>query len=172
MFATGHMATAYLAHRCSGWSLGFLVAAAILPDVVDKGLGLLGLFPTGRHVAHNLFAVAASAVLVRAWWGSPAGTSWLAGYALHLLGDLPFSGEMPWFFPFEFGAWHNSVEGVFLNMSLGQMIMDLSVSAVSAVLLIRGALSKGRLRIGKGGARVGGHVGSRTGGELAEGKLE
>jgi membrane-bound metal-dependent hydrolase YbcI (DUF457 family) len=99
MFATGHLSCSYLLCRLTGLSWPLLAAAAVFPDVIDKGLRLVGLFTTGRHVAHNLFAVIATTALVASWRGIRPGLSWLVGYIAHLLGDLPFSWDMQWFYP-------------------------------------------------------------------------
>jgi len=104
MFISGHLGTAYLLHRVSGLNLCFVGVATIFPDLVDKGLGLTGLFTTGRHVAHNLFSLALTAGIIGCWWGRWAGTAWSAGYAAHLLVDLPFSWAMPWFFFYNLAA--------------------------------------------------------------------
>lgn len=135
MFVTGHLSLAYLLHRASGWRLRLIAAAALFPDLVDKGLQGIGLFATGRHMAHNLFALALTAALVAAWQGRRAGLAWLAGYATHLLADLPFSWAMPWFFPLEFGTWHHSVETGFMNLSTGQLVLDLIITLLTLGLI-------------------------------------
>lgn len=140
MFATGHLSSSYLLFRLTGLSWPLLAGAALFPDLVDKGLRYAGFFETGRHVAHNLFAVIATAALVAAWRGIKPGLSWLVGYVAHLLGDLPFSWDMPWFYPLEWGRWRNSVDTAFMGLSLEQMVFDLGVTAA--------ALSVWALRVG------------------------
>ena len=135
MFITGHLASSYLVSRATGLHWALLAGAAVLPDLVDKGLRYAGLFATGRHVAHNLFALALTAVAVAFWWGGRAGITWAVGYLVHLAGDLLFSLDMPWFYPLEWGAWHNSVEAAFLGMSTEQLVLDLCVTAAALVLL-------------------------------------
>jgi membrane-bound metal-dependent hydrolase YbcI (DUF457 family) len=117
--------------RLTGLSWPLLAAAAVFPDVIDKGLRLVGLFTTGRHVAHNLFAVIATTALVASWRGIRPGLSWLVGYIAHLLGDLPFSWDMQWFYPLEWGRWRNSVETAFMGLSLEQIAFDLGVTAAA-----------------------------------------
>ena len=131
VFATGHLSCSYLLFRLTGLSWPFLAAAALFPDLVDKGLKLTGVFITGRHVAHNLFAVIATVALVAVWWGIRPGLSWLVGYVAHLLGDLPFSWDMQWFFPLEWGRWRNTVDTAFLSLSLEQIAFDLGVTAAA-----------------------------------------
>ncbi len=136
MFITGHLASSYLVSRVTGLHWALLAGAAVLPDLVDKGLRYAGLFATGRHVAHNLFAVVLTAAVIAFWWGGRSGISWAVGYLVHLAGDLPFSWNMPWFYPLEWGRWDNFVEPVFLGMSTKQLLLDLCVTAVALLLLV------------------------------------
>lgn len=131
MFLTGHLGTSYLLHRLGGVNLQFAMAASIGPDLVDKGLKICGLLATGRHVGHSLWALGMTTAVVFIWWGTGKGMAWLAGYAGHLLVDLPFSWAMPWLFPFEWGTWHNSVETGYLNLSAGQVEGDLAISLIA-----------------------------------------
>jgi membrane-bound metal-dependent hydrolase YbcI (DUF457 family) len=135
MFITGHLASSYLVSRVTGLHWSLLAGAAVFPDLVDKGLRCAGLFATGRHVAHNLFALMLTVVAVAFWWGGRAGISWAVGYVVHLAGDLPFSWDMPWFYPLEWGAWHNSVPQAFMGMSWEQLLLDVCVTAVALGLL-------------------------------------
>ena len=72
MFMTGHLSTSYLLCRFSGLNLRVALLAAVFPDLVDKPLQVIGLSTTGRHIAHNLFALALSAILLTLWrsWGA------------------------------------------------------------------------------------------------------
>ena len=139
MFASGHLGAAYLVHRATGLRLRPLLGAALWPDLVDKGLQYGDFFISGRHLAHNLFALLLTAAIAYAIWGVKVSISWILGYVLHLLGDLPFSWHMPWFFPFAFGAWENSVETGFLNMAPGQLALDAMVASGGLALFIRDA---------------------------------
>ncbi len=139
MFVTGHLSSAYLLHRFGGVNFCYVALASLFPDLVDKSLKYAGLFATGRHVGHNLFALAVTTLVITCWRGRHAGFSWLSGYLVHLITDLPYSWAMPWFFPLEFGTWHNSVETGFLNLSTGQVVIDIALTAATLfVLVIKG----------------------------------
>ena len=88
-------------------------------------------------MAHNLFALGGTSLCIVYLAGKGPGFAWASGYVTHLLGDLPFSWDMPWFFPFDFGAMHNSVEGVLLNMSRGEVVMDMFFSGTALCLIVR-----------------------------------
>ena len=136
MFISGHLSLAYLLHRWSGMGLAVLTAAALFPDLVDKGLKFVGFFATGRHTAHNLFALLITSALVLGVKGIGEGSAWFVGYAAHLLGDLPFSWDMPWFFPLEWGRWENSVDSYFLGLSVGQLLLDLFIMGLAGSLFV------------------------------------
>ena len=136
MFISGHVSASYITYRLTRLSPVFLTAAAVFPDAVDKGLRFAGLFSSGRHVAHNLIALALTALLVAAWRGRKPALAWATGYALHLVGDIPFSWAMPWFYPFGWGAWHHTEPEFFLGMSAGQLVLDLCVSLAALGLFV------------------------------------
>lgn len=103
MHIPGHLAVALAEHtlppfRTSKPALITLIAASLLPDVVDKALGYtLNLIPGGRHAAHNIFALAASTLLVATLWNRTIGLAWFAGYLGHMMAD--FNSCIPWLFP-------------------------------------------------------------------------
>lgn len=66
MLPPGHIATAYLValatrrEHARAWhgrhlSFGWTIVGAVVPDVVDKGLFVLGLVGNSRHVGHSAF---------------------------------------------------------------------------------------------------------------------
>lgn len=138
VFVTGHLASSYLVSRATGLHWPLLAGAAVFPDLVDKGLRYAGLFASGRHVAHNLFALALTAAVIAFWWGGRSGLSWAVGYLVHLAGDLPFSWDMPWFYPLEWGRWQNSVEADYMGMSSEQLVLDLGVTVAALLLFALG----------------------------------
>lgn len=135
MFVTGHLSAAFLFHRLTGAGLLLVAAGSVFPDLVDKSLQAAGVFISGRHVTHNLFALFLTTLFVGCWRGKRAGMAWFGGYALHLLGDLPLSWAMPWFFPLNFGTWHHSVETGFMNLSTGQVVFDLAVTSTGLFVM-------------------------------------
>lgn len=134
--------------RLTGLQWAWLAGAAVLPDLVDKGLRYAGLFAAGRHVAHNLFALLLTAAVIAFWWGGRSGISWAVGYLVHLAGDLPFSWDMPWFYPLEWGRWRNSVEADYLGMSTEQLGLDLGVTAAALLLFALGRGHRSAASIG------------------------
>ena len=95
----GHVAVSALAHRYFKADLVPVMAAAAMPDVVDKVAHYVFLQGEGsRWMGHTLVSVAASTVSIRVIWGKKAAWSWGLGYLLHLLGE--FGGVVPWHFPF------------------------------------------------------------------------
>jgi hypothetical protein len=103
MHIPGHLAVALAQHtlppfRASKTALIILIAASLLPDVVDKTLGyVLKVFPSGRNAAHNIFALLGSTTLITALGNKAIGLAWFAGYSGHMLAD--FNSSIPWFYP-------------------------------------------------------------------------
>lgn len=103
MHIPGHLAVALIQHALPPFhhknnSLLPLLGGALAPDVIDKTIGYgLRLMPNGRHVAHNLFALAVSSGAMWLLLGRGWASAWLAGYSGHLLAD--FNSTLPWFFP-------------------------------------------------------------------------
>ena len=132
MHIPGHLAIALTQHRLPPFyrrknSLIPLLVAALAPDVVDKTIGhILHLMPNGRHIAHNLFALAGSSIIMTVVAGRSSGLSWFVGYAGHLLAD--YRVDMPWFYPakaypfkersFSFGWQRFRLELIFLLVAL------------------------------------------------------
>lgn len=96
----GHVAVSALLHRYLKADLVPVMAAAAMPDVVDKVAHYVFLQGEGsRWMGHTLVSIAASTALIWTIWGKKAAWSWGLGYLLHLLGE--FGGVVPWFFPFK-----------------------------------------------------------------------
>ena len=102
MWPWGHLAFGYLLYsvlvRLRSWDSpdGQTVLLVLLgtqfPDIVDKPLAwTFHLFPSGRSLAHSLFAVAAVSALVGVYYqrrGRPQlGIEFAVGYLSHLIGD-------------------------------------------------------------------------------------
>ncbi|MFC7027298.1 metal-dependent hydrolase [Halomicroarcula sp. GCM10025324] len=80
-----HLAVAALLGRWSRFSSAWLVAGAALPDLVDKPLGMLGVFDLFQTVGHSALTLAVLAVpLAR---HSRAGRALVVGWVSHLLLD-------------------------------------------------------------------------------------
>ena len=95
----GHVAVSALAHRYLKADFVPVMAAAAVPDVVDKVAHYVFMQGEGsRWMGHTLITVFVSTGLIWAIWGKKAAWSWGLGYLLHLLGE--FGGVVPWLFPF------------------------------------------------------------------------
>ncbi len=74
------------------------IIGALLPDVIDKGLFILGYAPCSRFIAHSLFAVPIAGIITYAITRNKKITfAMLIGYVLHLLEDM--HGDVPWLYP-------------------------------------------------------------------------
>ncbi len=70
------------------------VFAAIVPDLIDQPLWLVGITPVGRTVAHSLFGailfVGVIGVLARQHGRPDLGIAFAIGYVSHLVADIPW----------------------------------------------------------------------------------
>jgi hypothetical protein len=109
----------------------------LLPDLVDKTLWVLGVFPNGRNIGHTLFTsflVAIAFSLKKRVYGLVA----VCGGVAHLLSDR--SDLIPWFYPFKTydfpsSDWHE----VLTLRCLAETLLQGAVVAIvvsAAVLLI------------------------------------
>lgn len=95
----GHVAVSTLAYRYLKADFVLVMAAAVVPDVVDKVAHYV--FDQGagsRWMGHTLVGVAVSTALIALVWGKRLGLSWALGYLLHLVGE--FGGVVPYLYPF------------------------------------------------------------------------
>ena len=96
MTPIGHVGIALAVAYVLRWNLIVVIFCALLPDLVDKSLFVVGL-GSSRYVAHTLLfvvLVAGAFFFRRRSYGLPA----LVGGLSHLLLDL--NGFVPWFYPF------------------------------------------------------------------------
>lgn len=94
----GHLAVSALEHRYIGADLVPVMAAAVIPDVVDKVAHyILKSTESGRLWGHTLFVALASTALVWLVFGRSNAMSWALGYLSHLICDL--GGVVPWLYP-------------------------------------------------------------------------
>lgn len=95
----GHLAVSALEHRYANVEFVPVMAAAVLPDVVDKiSHYVLGQTATGRLWGHTLVGVVVSSMVVWLAWGRRSALSWAVGYLSHLVCDI--GGVVPWLHPF------------------------------------------------------------------------
>ena len=114
----GHMAVSILAHRYLKADFAPVMAAAIVPDAVDKvARYVLDRDVGSRWVGHTLVGVAATTVLIHLIWGQRIARSWALGYLLHLFGE--FGGVVPYLYPFvQYEVHHNYGFAETLRLSL------------------------------------------------------
>jgi len=95
----GHVAVSALAYRYLKADFVPVMAAAVVPDVVDKVAHyVLDQGAGSRWMGHTLLGVVVSTALIHLLWGKRAAGSWALGYLLHLFGE--FGGVVPYFYPF------------------------------------------------------------------------
>ena len=103
MHIPGHIAIAISQHGLPPLSnksklIAPLLIAAVFPDIIDKIVGyVLHIIPGGRHMAHNIFSLIGTSLLVSLVWETSTGMAWFLGYLGHLVADNP--RRVPWFFP-------------------------------------------------------------------------
>ena len=94
----GHLAVSALEHRYVKGAFVPVMAAAVVPDIVDKTLHyVLGLTDNGRMWGHTLLAALITSGVVLILWGKRSATSWALGYLSHLLCDI--NNVVPWLYP-------------------------------------------------------------------------
>ena len=119
----------------------------LLPDLIDKPLWVLGVFPDGRYIGHTLlmvFLVALAFSLKKGVYGLVA----LCGGMAHLLSDT--SALIAWFFPFkEYDFPNENYHGIVTWQNVAETLLEMAfvVIAVSVILfLIHGFFSLARKR--------------------------
>ena len=94
----GHLAVSALEHRYAKVDFVPVMAAAVVPDLVDKVAHyLLGSTEFGRLWGHTLVAALLSTFIVLVLFGRRSATSWGLGYLSHLVCDI--GGVVPWLHP-------------------------------------------------------------------------
>jgi hypothetical protein len=95
----GHVAVSALAYRYLKADFVPVMAAAVVPDVVDKvAYYVLDQGAGSRRMGHALVVVTATTALICLIWGKRPARSWALGYLLHLFGE--FGGVVPYLYPF------------------------------------------------------------------------
>ena len=95
----GHLAVSALEYRYAKAKFVPVMAAAIVPDAVDKvSHYVFGQNATGRMWGHTLLAAVLSSAVVLILFDRQSAASWALGYLSHLICDI--SGVVPWLAPF------------------------------------------------------------------------
>ena len=127
----GHLAVSALEHRYLKADFVPVMAAAVLPDVVDKvSHYVFDQGENGRLWGHTLIGVLGSTLVVLLIWGKRPAASWALGYVSHLICDI--GGVVPLLHPFmkyEFPPSYDFVTT--LEMGLGnyqRLAMEIALS--------------------------------------------
>lgn len=95
----GHLAVSALEHRYVKAEFVPVMAAAVVPDAIDKVLHyVLGQTDSGRLWGHTLLGVVVSSALIWVIFGRRCAASWCLGYLSHLVCDV--GAVVPWLYPF------------------------------------------------------------------------
>jgi hypothetical protein len=126
----GHVALSALAYRYLKADFVPVMAAAVVPDAVDKVAHYV--FDQGagsRWMGHTLVVAVTTTALVRLIWGKKPAWSWALGYLLHLFGE--FGGVVPYLYPFvqyEFPYDYGFAETLSLSLTnLPRMALELGL---------------------------------------------
>ncbi len=98
MLYLGHIGIAVFLASMLYLPIIFAVIGVLLPDIVDKGLYMLGIVPCSRYFAHSIFfplVVGSIVFLVTRRWKLALAITF--GSLLHLFQDMHW--VVPWFFP-------------------------------------------------------------------------
>lgn len=134
----GHVAVSALAYRYLKADFVPVMAAAVVPDVVDKVAHYV--FNQGegsRWMGHTLVVVAVSTAFVYLIWGKRPAWSWGLGYLLHLFGE--FGGVVPYLYPFvqyEFPQDYGFVETFSMSLTnLPRMALEITLCLWAGIAL-------------------------------------
>lgn len=144
----GHLAVSTLEHRYLKAELVPVMAAAVLPDAIDKVAHyVIGGTTTGRLWGHTLIGAVASSVVVLLLFGKRNAASWALGYVSHLICDL--GSVVPWFYPFavyEFPPAEDFATTLWMGLAQPRIILEILLS-VWAFLALRRRLKAATLAI-------------------------
>ncbi len=76
------------------------IFGTLLPDIIDKGLYLIGVFPCSRFLAHTIFFLPLAGIVAYLMTrNKKIAIAVTLGVIFHLIEDL--NGEVPLFYPFK-----------------------------------------------------------------------
>lgn len=144
----GHLAVSALEHRYLKAEFVPVMAAAVLPDAVDKVAHyVLNETTTGRLWEHTLIGAAASSLLVLLLFGKRNAASWALGYLSHLICDM--GSVVPWLYPlvsYEFPPAEDFVTTLWMGIAQPRIILEILLS-VWALFALRHRLEPAMLAI-------------------------
>ncbi|CAI50322.1 DUF457 family protein [Natronomonas pharaonis DSM 2160] len=121
------------------------VFAAVLPDLIDQPLWLIGVTPVGRTVAHSLFGgallVGAVGLLARRRGRTDIGVAFAIGYASHIAADIPWHVLAGDYHELGFLLWPVTGMPAYSGVkSLGTVgAVDITTLWLEAILFVAGA---------------------------------
>lgn len=134
----GHLAVSALEHRYLGVAFVPVMAAAVVPDVVDK-IAHYGFdqYASGRMWGHTLIGAVVSSLIVLAFFGRQNAIGWALGYLSHLICDM--GGVVPWFAPFvhyEFPPAMDFITTLWTGLTKPTLIVEFGL-AIWAILALK-----------------------------------
>lgn len=154
MILPGHVASVLLATHFLHVDRRIALGASFFPDLVDKILHWLARCTSSDRLwAHTAWSLAGSSLLAslvgRATGHPRAGRSWLAGYVVHLLGDV--SAPLAFFYPLSKQGYHQGAR--FKEILRGQRDVPWRVLAAEGLLALAAALAELYFRKTKGNSK-------------------
>ncbi|MCX8179249.1 MAG: metal-dependent hydrolase [Candidatus Aenigmarchaeota archaeon] len=123
MFPLAHIGITALIASLLSLSPLIAIIASQIPDLIDKPLYILGVFPSGRYIGHTLFAIIILTILIYLFSRKKIlAISFCFGMLMHLLQDLPYF--IPWFYPFKNYEFPKS--SFQLNYTLELFLLDIT----------------------------------------------
>lgn len=140
----GHLAVSALEHRYAKVGFVPVMAAAIVPDLVDKVAHyVFDVGDSGRLWGHTVFSAVLSSILVLMIFGRRSALSWCVGYVSHLICDV--GAVVPWFYPlvtYEFPPSYDFATTFWMGLTHGpRILLELALS-VWAFLALRPRIAK------------------------------
>jgi len=131
MLLLGHIGLTTLASSLLYLSIIGGVIGVLLPDIIDKGLFVLGYAPCGKFIAHSIFffpvAGAVSYIITR---NKKFAVAVALGAFLHLLQDI--HNDVPFLYPLKDYAFFETCDAVKISFSP----YVIATEAIGGVLLI------------------------------------
>jgi hypothetical protein len=125
----GHLAVSALEYRYARVDLVPVMAAAVVPDLVDKiAHYVVGSTEFGRLWGHTLLAALVSTVFVALLFGKRSATCWALGYVSHLVCDI--GGVVPWLYPlvsYEFPPAETFEATLWMGLTRPRMLLELAL---------------------------------------------
>jgi hypothetical protein len=134
----GHLAVSALEHRYVQVPFVPVMAAAVVPDIIDKIMHYgFGQHASGRMWGHTLVGVAVSSLVALALFGKRNAIGWIVGYISHLVCDS--GGVVPWFAPlvqYEFPPAMDFITTLWTGLTKPTLILEFGI-AIWAILALK-----------------------------------